>query len=435
MRQLILFLAFFLNFTSFCQKTEVVYEYADQYIDSLKTWKIQETPFTTIKFFDEKGNLIKYKTGLGKNNNIKKLSESNLQYDQNQNIIREEFEGLGYQDTPYKTLIEKKFNNKNLIEEKISFFNFDKKIYEYNSITKYIFNDKSQLALKDILHISYFGPDFKRTENQSISTYFYDENGNLLFEKQKNTSSNSYSTDYQSIYNSNNQKIESRIINNYGSGPIIVSRTTYNYDSSRNLVEFQSYDHENLLYKKAEIAFNEMNLEILSKTFNYNAEKKEFQLVVQTFTDYNTNGQKTKLTYWDIYERNGIDAFVVGKIISVREDLFTYNSQSNLIQRDAILYSIENNVKTFHTPERIRYEYENQTNNTENFDFDKYQVYPNPAVDIIKIDNTITNDCLNSIHLFSISGQKIADFKKDKLAKCSWELNLPQYLQKGIYFP
>ena len=129
------------------------------------------------------------------------------------------------------------------------------------------------------------------------------------------------------------------------------------------------------------------------------------------------------------------DAFIVIKL----------KTKGNFKQGDVIRFSIENNplcefadedantidnvlVKTYSIEHKNSLNIENSENNSNSFN-----VYPNPAKDILNINYNISNDGIVNIELYNVLGDKVLNLITNQLKGSHFSNVNISSLSSGIY--
>ncbi len=433
MKPLLLLFFLFTAYHSFGQSQETSYVYTDTLDVKLNTWKNQALPLATIQYFDPKNLLIKSSEILGfvtDNQALKR--ETVYTYNPKNQKIREEIKGISATNGLYKTLNEWTYNEfDSLASDKQAFYDFSLKAYTTSNFHRYSYNAQRQLLIDSERILA----DNTSEIEVSKTVFEYDNNGNQIRASTSNTINNNRYI-IENEYNTQNKISKKTFLSNDNTGQSMKFFYEYEYDSRGNLIT-RSYSDSWLS--------NRQNITIQTKEeYQFDANN---QAVSYTIAWYNKTSKSLEQSYkrTNKYSQEGllIQSNAIAKDAGYELGIFENTQTQTLTDYEYYankkLKEVIEKTSTGATgilPYQVirkRYAYQNQEviSDAEN----KYLVYPNPAKDIMKIENTLKDDCLTQIQLLDFAGNLVQTFKSENENSpvCECTIVLPKNLASGIY--
>jgi hypothetical protein len=417
------------------QKQELTYINYDRYNDSLETWKFQ-TKSISSKSYAYDGKLLKESQGNGING--AKGQESNCEYDSKGRKIKKERKFIGYggdkTEFNFKVSEEWTYNNSDSISD-YSFSRYDFSLNRYTQEFGARYEYNSQNLRSTAIYSSSKNPqmdEFEQIDYAKVQ-YSYNDKKQLIREEYLDLyTQNQSKTEY--VYNQNGYKTQ-EIYSYYVSNLNLLTESgkkKYEYDAQGNitsiLISGRDINISSLFVPstKQTFAYDKDKREVLNIVFYFQPQLNLFKEVESTKSDHNENGllvmKKKK------YLVRGIDLDFFEKDTSYQTNTYQYYPDKKL-KEEIIFYQYNNST----SGDRARYEYQIAENTIEIGFADSYVVYPNPATDKITVENTLDDECLESVALHDMSGKQILSLKRIEAPLCRWEVELPLTLNSGLY--
>jgi hypothetical protein len=454
MKKLLLIYVLFISLTMHAQRTEVKYEYRDNYDTTTKVWTKSLDISKWVNIFDNKNNIIeKYIRKATYYDNSSTLTK--YKYDAKGHLIeqrerysgfyfiRETFSQWQYTDFDSLAVFRQGSVNDSLKQDIISLEKrrtYDAKNRLSELATLYNNPPKQLTTLKIYTNAKY------RYADDGLLSEISDENGTTiyLYDIQKQLiriELNQKTYPYENlrnafVYNSKSQLIEeiSSKLDIKTNQWEIQRKEEYGYDANgnQNLIINSgiNYSTRGLEVSSKQIyVFNEKRRVIKYSIYYFNRKLGVFELSSQKEAFYNKLDLPEKFIYTRI-DYHGI------KRVSTDEYQFDEKKRVSSIFIDSAYDDDIPGRKIF----RLYYTYENYDEPPSNV-FESYIIYPNPTSDMITVANTIMDNCLSEITLNDMSGALIAKFlPKDSIPHsiepnnlCEWRLKIPENVQNGTY--
>ncbi len=417
------------------QKQEVTYLYYDSYIDSLKNFKLQNK-FITSKLFSKDGKILQEIER--KSTSEAKYREINYEYDPKGRITSKEWKSAVYisRTIAFNSRIKYEWTyneNDSILTYSFSKYSFSLQKFMIEYVHSNEYNNQNQLIRTTYSGAKDFASDNFEQVDYAQHLYFYDTKKQMTRSEYLDFSNNNKSI-YEYLYDQDGKQIQSTYA--YFRSDIntltVDNQKSFTYDADGNLITIlNSYLNLSVSpalipYSKQTFIYDSQKREISTSIFQYLPQRNIFQAYDKTTSTYNDKGM--------LEER--------------RKAYLPFNGGTSTFDKDSVTeiktyeYYPDKKIKTetqFHTGinyvwgDRNRYEYQTTENTTEIGFNDSFIVYPNPASDKIIIENTLNDDCLESVALHDMLGKQILFLERTDMPICVWQIDLPPTLQSGVY--
>jgi Secretion system C-terminal sorting domain len=431
---------------SFCdvlaQRQEVTYQYND-YLDTLNVWQNQKNPFKNSRSFDTKGLLVKDIFGSSNYGVPTKYSEVLYNYNTKGQKIKRELYSRNIESPSVNWFINKETEEWTFNEfDSVATYNFSRFDYDRNINVlqgKDRFEYDTQKRLSSFVY-SQIGEVNKEQVDIYRVKYQYDSKNRIIEMNFESTSSNyKYKNEY--VYDANGNKIQQSTTYFISSKNIWLKtdRIDNEFDAKNNLIATTSFYIDNNISQdslikniRQEFQYDDKNREVFKRSLLYKQKYKPFLVTDKTKTEYNKDGFLAKKSF--VYLESELDLGnysddSTNQIVTIQ---YYPNGKQKEILSEFRTKEFRRKNKYFATY-RTRYEYETSNSAEETDYFKNYIVFPNPATNKITVDNTLKDECLQSVNLYDISGHLIMALNKKESPFCTWEIELPPTLQKGMY--
>lgn len=423
------------------QRQEVMNTFYDRFDDSLKVWKNQIWLRRENKTYNFRNKLVKHDIRGGENY-LRPFSEISYIYDNKGRKIKEESKRDFYYTRENSLLKYTQLWTYNDIDSiatySVIFYDYKLNADVVQNTSKYFYD--SQNRLETIIYTSIKERKPQQFE-QVISfktTYSYDDKNRVIKQVNERIPKDFFSTK-EILYNFRGQVLREFYVNfntltqtfdkGYG--------TKNDYDDKGNLIAISNIgqvnnNQDSLVSVVSErYKYDESNRQVLRQRFFYEQDNKTISISENTLLSYNKEGLIERISKFYVDKGLDIGLFEPDSVYQIS----TYKYFPDKKLKESVDESKYKDIdgKKYYSAERTRYEYETINYTQEVNNFVNYIVYPNPATDKITVDNTLRDECLESVALYTLSGQFIMALNKTETPLCRWEIELPPTLRQGMY--
>jgi Secretion system C-terminal sorting domain len=222
---------------------------------------------------------------------------------------------------------------------------------------------------------------------------------------------------------------------------ILIKKQEFQFDSRGNKILTKYYSLEYgiskdslILGNKEEVRFDEKNREVFRQSSSFNSLLKRLVVNYRIVSEFNNDDLLSRQFHASFYREldiinSGSDSIAVSSGITYAQYYPDKKPKEYLFESRYKDFNGKETLEIFRT--LFDYEIMNSTNEIDIFK--NYIVFPNPATNKITVANTLNDDCLESVALCDVTGRAIMNLNKKESPFCTWEIELPPTLQKGMY--